>query len=174
MTRQLKPVAPAYLGYARSMLGEQRCDGNAIESVNWNVNGQDLYPQTLENPSFQYDELSKALNRDLDVERPMYWNDENAQWGCSSGFHSNLNGTYKPLGVDLRNGEPTIVGGGTMIGQYPIVCKYSRTPVDSTTGDNAFIYKNTIYAQDVDFHVMASRRCVVKSGVKGNDVVVSY
>jgi len=160
-------------GRHRAMMLGGRCEAPNKETINWNINGLDEYPEDLEYPAQHYDELSKALDMDLDVERPMFYTDDNTEWSGLAGKTNPLAGTYKPLGLDLRNGNPGIIGAGRMIGQYPINVKYSRTPHDGSTGTNAKVNDKT-GAMDIDFFVMNSRKAVIRAGVKGNDVRVSY
>jgi hypothetical protein len=167
MTRKLNS---GKAGRVSAMLLESRCDGMNNESINWEVNGRDEYTEDVSNPAIHYDFLTQTLDADLDVERPMFMSDENTLSSALAGFQNPLQATYKPMGLDLRNGNGGILGGGRVIGQYPIVCKYSRTPMAAIANRaNA-----TTGAMSVDFYVMATRRAVIKSGIKGNNVVVSY
>lgn len=168
-------------GFGRnlSLLNEQRIDGVNTESINWYINGKDLYPESEVNSNaILYDHVNSALDRDLDVERPMFMNALDTQFAAMTSPNNPFNGTYKPLAVDLRNGNPGILGAGTLIGNYPIVCKYSRIPtaaVARATGPPAIAgFRKDLGAMDVNFYVMASRRAVIKQGVKGNDVQVTY
>lgn len=162
-----------------ALLGPQRCDGVNEESINWYINGQDVFPESeLFHNGFHFDQLAMALDMDLQVERPMFMNSLDSQFSGLTSPANPLSGTYKPLGLDLRNGNGQILGGGTLIGNYPIICKYSRNsimPLSSQGGDNATIgFKGDVGAMNVDFYVMASRRAIIKSGMKGNDVMVTY
>ena len=157
------------VGRVSAMMLNSRCDGMNNESINWEVNGRDLYTENVSNPAIHYDFVTQTLDNDLDVERPMFMSDENTLSSCLSGFQNPLQATYKPMCVDMRTG-PGIIGSGTMIGNYPIVCKYSRTPMDPIPN----VANDTTGAMSVDFFVSATRRAVVRSGVKGNSVVVSY
>ena len=164
---------------SQALLGKQRCDGVNKEAVNYYVNGQDMFPETeVFHNGFHYDQLSNALDTDLNVERPMYENSKDIQFAGLGSRTNPLMGTMKPLGVDLRNGNPSIVGGGTQIGDYPILVKYAREPVaDVETGNDASNEPGTkgdIGAMDMNFYVLASRRAVITSGISKNDVVVSY
>lgn len=167
MTRKLNAGKS---GRINAMLLDSRCDGMNNESINWEVNGRDEYSEDVSNPCVHYDFLTQALNADADLERPMYMSDENTISSALAGFQNPLQATYKPMALDMRNGNPGILGAGRMIGKYPIVCKYSRTPMDAVAGKaNA-----TTGSMSVDFHIMATRRAVVRSGVRGNSVTVSY
>jgi hypothetical protein len=152
-----------------ALLLGQRCDSVNNESINFNINGEDEYEYALNHDGFLYDELSYALGKDLEVERPMFFNDDNTEHVYLASSTNPLQGTYKPLGISLRNGNPGIMGAGRVIGKYPIVVKYTRTGHDNTIRLN-----KTNEAMNVNFHVMATRRAVIQSGVKGNDVRVTY
>ena len=158
-----------------SMLLEQRVDGMPLESIQWNVNGADEYPEFKDNFASHYDEVSECLNTDLDVERPMFFCDINAEWAQLAGATNPLLGTYKPLAIDLRNGNPGIIGAGRKIGNYPIICKYKRRPHQAAVvGANNPILNDVTGAMTVDFYAKCSRRAVITAGTKGNNVVVSY
>ena len=160
------------------MLGKQRCDGINKESVNYYINGQDKFPESeVFQNGFHYDQLGLALDVDLNVERPMYENSKDTQLAGLATRTNPLMGTMKPLGVDLRNGNAGIVGGGTQIGDYPILVKYAREPVaDLETSNSPDIMgnKGDDGAMNINFYVLASRRAVITSGINRNDVVVSY
>lgn len=161
-----------------ALLNNQRIDGVNTESVNWYINGRDIYPESdvLHN-LYLYDQMSEALGQDLSVERPMYDNSLDSQHSSLASPTNPLGGTYKPLGLDLRNGNPSILGGGTMVGNFPILCKYGRIPVSKTarsTGPDVAGFKQDMNAMNVNFYIMASRRAVITSGIKRNDVAVSY
>lgn len=162
-----------------SLLGSQRCDGVNEESVNWYINGQDVFPESeLFHNGFHFDQLAMALDMDLQVERPMFMNSLDSQFAGLTSPANPLSGTYKPLGLDLRNGTGQILGGGTLIGNYPIICKYSRNAITAqptSAGENATIgFRGDAGAMNIDFYVMASRRAIIKSGMKGNDVMITY
>jgi len=156
------------------------CDSMPQETINYNVNGSDLYTVDYDTPGLHYDQLCMALDTNLDVERPMYFMDENSEWAATSGKWSPLQGVYKPLGVDLRNGNSGVIGAGTVIGSYPITCKYSRTPHEGFDQDQdethePIHYNSWIHPLNVDIFSMCSRRCVIKSSPKGGQIVaVSY
>lgn len=168
MLRKFTATQAAKLRRNTLLLG-QRCDGVNNESINFNINGEDEYEYSLNHSGFQYDELSYALGKDLEVERPMFFNDDNTEYSYLASSTNPLQGTYKPLGISLRNGNPGIMGAGRVIGKYPIVVKYKRTGHNNTTQLN-----KTNQAMNINFHVMATRRAVIQSGAKGNDVRVSY
>ena len=165
----------ARAGRQKSLLLEQRVDGMPLESIQWNINGADEYPEFKENFGSHYDEVCEALGTDLDVERPMYFCDVNTEWSQLAGATNPLLGTYKPLAIDLTNGNPGIMGAGRRIGNYPIICKYKRRPHEAVAlAANQPQFNNTTGAMTLDFYAKCSRRAVITAGTKGNNVVVSY
>lgn len=162
-------------GRQYSMLLEQRVDGMPLEAIQWNINGDDEYPEFKENFGSHYDAVAEALGTDLDVERPMFFCDVNTEWAQLAGATNPLLGTYKPLAIDLRNGNPGILGAGRRIGNYPIICKYKRRPHGAVAlAANQPQFNDTTGAMNVDFYAKCSRRAVITAGAKGNNVVVSY
>lgn len=165
-------------GYGRNLalLGEQRCDSVNEEAINYNINGLDEFSENdIYNNAVLYHQVSSCQDMPLPIERPMFFNSLDTQFSMMAGKTNPLNSTYKPLGVDLRNGVDAIVGGGRKCGSYPIVVKYSRNATDDVaTAADTPGFRKDLGAQNVNFHIMTSRRVVVKSGVKGNTVNVSY
>jgi hypothetical protein len=154
-----------------------QCDGVNDESINWNVNGLDAYTENIVSPSMQYKQLKYALDTYLDVERPMYYTDDNTEASLLAGKYNPLQGTYKPLALDLRNGNPGIVGAGTLIGEYPINVKYSRVPHSNLNSDESVsnIFNDKTGAMNIDMFSLCSKRCVIKTNNKGGMLVnVSY
>lgn len=171
MMRKLNTMA----GRHKALLLEQRCDGMPLESIQWNVNGADEYPEFKDNFASHYDGLSMALGTDLDMERPMYFCDVNTEWSQLAGATNPLLGTYKPLALDLRNGNPGVLGAGRKIGNYPIICKYKRRPHGAVAiGANQPQLNDTTGAMTLDFYAKCSRRATITAGPKGYNVVVSY
>jgi hypothetical protein len=117
----------------------------------------------------QYKQLKYALDTYLDVERPMYYTDDNTEASLLAGKYNPLQGTYKPLALDLRNGNPGIVGAGTLIGEYPINVKYSRVPHDNLNPDESesTIFNDKTGAMNIDMFAVCSKRCVIKTNNKG-------
>lgn len=158
-------------GRRSACLLNSQCDGINDEHINWNINGLDIYTENINSPSTQYKHLKYALNTYLDVERPMYYTDDNTESALLAGRYNPLQGTYKPLALDLRNGNPGIIGAGTLVGDYPINVKYSRTPHQA----NPTVFNDKRGAMNVDLFSMCSKRCVIKTNVKGGMLVnVSY
>tara|TARA_R110002012_G_scaffold8356_9_gene38559 strand:+ start:131 stop:1687 length:1557 start_codon:yes stop_codon:yes gene_type:complete len=156
-----------------------RCQGINQEEYNVNIDGVDVFVENKWNPSSQYDETTNCLGQDLKVVRPSFWCDENTI-NCRLGEpNDGILGKYKPLCLDLTNGEPVIVGGGRQIGAYPIIWKYKRKAVPyipnpagtNPTGD--IVYDMT-QPLEVDYFMYVSRVANVKSTPQGTQVVVSY
>ena len=152
------------------ILGEQRIDGVCEEDYNVNIDGIDVFPEKKFSVASHYDETSNCLEGDLKVERPLYYNDINSLY---SGLGSELNGTsgvYKPLCLDLTNGEPAVVGGGRMIGSYPIIWKYARRPTSAIA--NSVMDENG--AMNVEYYCLVSKTANITATPAGTQVVVSY
>ena len=99
----------------------QRADSSSIEEYQVNINGVDAYNfGILHNPVEHYNQMSYVLGRDIQVISPYYVADVNIEASMISPPAQGILGKYKPLGIDMRNGEPTIRGGGRMIGDYPV------------------------------------------------------
>jgi hypothetical protein len=162
---------------ASLMLG-QRSDGIASESVQWKVNGINVYPDPKTLTASQYDAFTYAnKNIDLQLERPCFYTDANSISGITTAGDSGLQGTYKPIALDLTTG-PGIVGAGTGIGRYPIVLQYKATPAMALSnfgvgGTGGFSCSGQDGTYDVDFIVTSSRVATVQSGPKGMTVSVS-
>jgi len=162
-----------------SLMLEQRIDGISQESIQWRINGVDVYPEPKSATSSQYDQMYYALGySDLQVERPMFYCDANSISAGTTAWDSGLQGTYKPIGYDAKVSS-AIIGGGTMCGQYPIVLRYECQPawtLDSIgsgdTGNKTCTAQNGTY--DVDFFITTSRRAIIKSSPKGMVVSVSF
>ena len=161
-----------------------RCDGMNQEEYNVNIDGSDIFQDYKWAPSSQYDEVSNCLGVDLQVPRPVYYCDENTINSRLAEPLDGLLGKYKPLCLDLANGEPTIVGGGRTLGAYPIIWKYRRKPLAATAnpggadsgGNPAVGSINTDFreALEVDYFLMVSRVANVKSTPQGTQVTVAY
>ena len=139
----------------------QRCDSVSIEEYQVNVNGVDMYNfGFIFNPVEQYNQLNYVLGRDLQAIAPFYVADINIESSAISPPDMGILGKYKPFGLDLRNGEPVIRGGGRVIGEYPIRWIYRRTPhnqVNSTGADPYQIGQQDVHGLNVNFFVGATR-----------------
>ena len=107
----------------------QRSDSISIEEYQFNINGVDAYTEGfVTSPLEAYNNTNYVLGRDLAVPKPLCVADTNTQASLLSPCDFGLLGKYKPICIDLRNGEPSIRGGGRVIGEYPIRHIYSRKP----------------------------------------------
>jgi hypothetical protein len=173
MTKQLRGLGAGGVGDAvqqNKWFGRQRIDGMNQEEYNVNIDGVDVFQDFKFSPASQYDEVANCLGQDLQVERPLYYNDDNTIYAGLSPSVAGLLGQYKPLCLDLSNGTGQIVGGGRMIGGYPIIWKYRRKP----TGTVASKISAISGAMDVNYYVLVSKTATITSTPKGTNVVVSY
>ncbi len=163
--------------YKKVLLG-QRADGVSIEEVQFNVNGVDVYTAgPVKNPVEQYNNCSYVLGRDLQVVKPLYLCDPATEASMLSPPDHGLLGLYKPLMLDLSNGEPTVRGGGRVIGEYPIRVIYKRkghAAVTSTwfAANNFIIAPSDTQACDTTYFVGVSRVMNIKTQPNGSQSVV--
>ncbi len=160
---------------AKCLLRGQHCIGVENEEYNCEVNGREEFTDFKFNPVSQYNELKVALGRPLYVDKPMYCNDENTTASLLSMVNNGMTGVMKPLGVGLRSGEPALVGGGRMIGNYPIVWKYRYTPISTAvkTGKVANALGSAT-GFNVNYFIEVSRIANIRNTPKGMSVIVSY
>ena len=174
-------INPPAQGLGRKILQSQSIDGIDEEEYNCEVNGLDIFPQFVYNNASQYNQMSLVLDGDLIVPRTMYYTDPNAQHQRLAPLDDGLTSNYKPLGVDLRNGNGGIVGGGTTImSGSPLIWKYKRKPRMNGSGDgtdatanakgHAIDYRREM---DVSYYITHSRVVIVKKLAKGTSVMVS-
>jgi hypothetical protein len=115
----------------------QRSDSISIEEYQFNVNGVDVYTEGFVfSPLDSYNNTTYVLGRDLAVPKPLCIADTNTQASMLSPPDMGILGKYKPICLDLRNGNPTIRGGGRVIGEYPIRHIYKRKPHAAITCTN--------------------------------------
>lgn len=153
-----------------NILQGQRIDGVNDEEYNVEVNGVKLYPDFKFNNGDQYNQVSFCLGRPLYVPRPMYFSDDNSIYSELTGRDVGLMGNFKPLCVDLTNGNGGVVGAGTIINNHPISFEYRRRPC-SALGAASFDYKR---AMNVSYYASLSRFVNVTSTPQGSNVIVSY
>ena len=129
------------------------------------------------NPVEQYNHLNYVLGRDLQVIAPYYVADTNIEASLLSLPEQGILGKYKPFGLDLRNGEPVIQGGGRPIGNYPVRMIYKRkghAAVASEVEGTPEMGQEDISGLNDNFFVGATRIVNVKSLPSGGmSVVVS-
>jgi len=154
----------------KTVLTEQVIDGVNDEEYNLEVNGVKLFPDYKFNNASQYDEVSHCLGRPLFVPRGMYFSDDNSLKSELVGRDVGLQAVQKPLCVDLSNGNPGVVGAGTIINNHPVVFQYRRRPCDAIANKN---YDQKA-EMDVSYYASLSRLVNVTSTPMGSNVVVSY
>jgi len=180
-TENMTFTNPNSMGQARKILQHQAIHGVDEEEYNLEVNGLDLYPNFVYNNAGLYNQMSMVMGEDLVLPRPMYYNDPNAERQRLAPMEDGLMAQYKPLGADLSNGNPQIVGGGTTImSGSPLIWKYKRKPRINGSGngtdkDANALGKSPDYRgeMDVDYYITHSRVVVVKKLPKGTSVMVS-
>lgn len=163
---------------AKALLG-QRCDSIASESIQWKINGIDVYPEPQVSRASQYDANYLALGyQDLQVERPMFFGDTNSLVAGLTPTGSGLQGTFCTHAYDARTRDYGVVGSGTYVGRYPIVCRYKCTPAVTLSGYSTGDEGNQITLKqdgnyDIDFFAAVTRTAVIQSTVKGMEVSVT-
>ena len=153
-----------------NILQGQRIDGVNDEEYNVEVNGVKLYQDYKFNNADQYNQASFCLGRPLYVPRPMYFSDDNSIYSELTGRDVGLMGNFKPLCVDLTNGNGGVVGAGQVINNHPISFQYRRRPI-SAEGAICFDYKRQM---NVSYYAGLSRFVNVTSTPQGSNVIVSY
>ena len=164
--------------YDKVCLG-QRSDSISIEEYQFNVNGHDIYTEGFViSPLDTYNNINYVLGRDMAVPKPLCVADTNTQASLLSPPDFGILGKYKPICLDLRNGEPTIRGGGRIIGQYPIRHIYNRKPHAEISTGNLVppcpMGQDETGNLDVKYFVGVTRLVnVLAMASGGNSVVVS-
>tara|TARA_R110000787_G_scaffold1852_1_gene7821 strand:- start:4142 stop:5929 length:1788 start_codon:yes stop_codon:yes gene_type:complete len=180
-TENMTFTNPNSMGLARKILQHQAIHGVDEEEYNLEVNGLDLYPNFIFNNASQYNQMSLVMGEDLVLPRPMYFNDPNAERQRLAPMEDGLMAQYKPLGADLSNGNPQIVGGGTTImSGSPLIWKYKRKPRINGSGNGTDAAANALGKSpdyrgemDIDYYITHSRVVVVKKLPKGTSIMVS-
>lgn len=161
------PMAGAVMG--NKILLDQKIDGSDMEEYNLEVNGQDIYPDYKFNNASQYNEVNNALGKPLKVPRCMYFTDPNTQAARLTTLSSGFKGVQKPLAVDLRNGNPGIIGSGTPVSKgSPLIFKYRRKP-SGAVANQTLVQTG---AMDVSYHIIQSGVAIVKKSGAGTSVLV--
>ena len=154
---------------SRFILLNQKIDGVNDEEYNMEINGVKLYQDFKFNNADQYNQLNYALGLPMYLPRSMVFSDDNTIFSELASFESGMQGNFKPLAVDLANGNPGVVGGGTLINNHPIVFQYRRRPCS-----NAATNPDYKRAMDVSYYATLSRFVNVVSTPNGTNVNVSY
>lgn len=172
----LKQLPNNAQGQERVLLG-QRSDAQSINTLQYNINGVDIFPTPQHSPLQHYNQLSYVLGNDLQVIKPLYCKDVNTEYSMLSPPNSNLLGKYNVLALDLSNGEPSIQGGGRTIGNYPVIIKYVRRPhadVLSNINGTPLIATDEKGSLNINFLVATTRLVNVRSMPGGGmSIVVS-
>jgi len=180
---QFKRYSPATDPKAGAVLGNkvflnQKIDGQMIEEYNVEINGDDVYPDFVYNNASQWNKVSQCLSaKSLYISRAMYFTDVNSQYANLTPQTEGLKGNWKPLAVDLTNGnkdpntgKDVIVGGGTPIERGAnLTFKYRRTPKAAVA--NVSLAENP--AMDVEYHIVRDGVCIIKKLPIGTSVIVS-
>ncbi len=150
---------------------DQRIDGINQEEYNVNIAGVDVFPEFKFAPTSQYDETSNCLGNDIQVPRPLYFNDDNTAFNGLGTQSGGTLGKYKPLCLDLTNGNAGIIGAGRTIGAYPIIWKYRRKGSRAVAN---FFPQALNSALEVNYYMLVSKTANIKSSPTGTQVMVSY
>lgn len=169
------PRAAAVLG--NKVLLSQKVDGQMIEEYNVEINGDEVYPDFVYNNASQYQKVAQSLKeKTFYIPRAMYFSDINSQYSQLSPQTEGLKANFKPLAVDLTNGnkdesgQDVIVGGGTPIERGAnLTFKYRRTPKAAV----ANICLAEAPAMDVEYHVIRDGVCIIKKLPLGTSIIVS-
>ncbi|MGI9555875.1 MAG: hypothetical protein ACR2M9_03360 [Cyanophyceae cyanobacterium] len=155
-----------FVGRNRSLLlSGQISDGMPQEKFQVEVNGIPQYPFFKSHKSSQHDQMEYAAGDTVKMERPFFYTDKNDIVSELTPKTSGLQGTYSPLAISLRSGVPAVLGGGTTIGQYPILWRYRRTPEDQAS---PFVLQNdTTGSMDLLFIAKVSTMTTVESTPAG-------
>jgi len=150
---------------------DQRCDAINQEEYNVNIAGIDVFPEYKFSPASHYDETSNCIGNDIQVPRPVYFNDDNSAFNGLGTASGGVSGKYKPLCLDLSNGNNGIIGSGRTIGAYPIIWKYKRKGSRAVAG---YYPRPLTTALEVNYYMLVSKTANVKSTPQGTQVMVSY
>ena len=170
MVKQFTDPAVRNKQPAQYVYGAQRIDGVPVESYNVNIGGINVFHDFKENPASQYDETSNCLGKDLKTPRGNYINDPNTLFNGLNPSLGGFLGNYKPLCLDLTNGNNSVLGGGRTIGAYPIIWKYRRVP----TGALANRCASYEGAMNVNYYMLVSKTATIRSTPMGTNILVSY
>jgi hypothetical protein len=174
--QMIKKLPDNATGKERVLLG-QRSDSVSINTLNYNINGVDIFPTPQHSPLQHYNQIGYILGNDLQVVKPLYCADVNTEYSLLSPPIGNILGKYNIIGLDLTNGEPTIRGGGRQIGNYPIIVKYMRKghgDINSNINGNPQCATADTGALNINFFVATTRLVNVRTLPSGGmSVVVS-
>lgn len=179
---QFKRYSPATDPRAGAVLGNKvllnnKVDGQMIEEYNVEINGDEVYPDFIYNNASQYNKVAQCLKeKTFYIPRAMYFSDVNSQYAQLSPQTEGLKCVFKPLGIDLsngnkdQNGNDVIVGGGTPIERGAnLTFKYRRTPKAAV----ASVSVAEAPAMDCEYHVIRDGVCIIKKLALGTSIIVS-
>jgi hypothetical protein len=170
MTKRFTDTAVANKQEQTTIFLQQRCDAVNQEEYNVNIDGINVFHDWKWSPTSQYDEASNCFGKDLKVPRPTYCYDDNAIFNGLTPTCSGLAGQYKPLCLDLSNGNSGVLGAGRNIGAYPIIWKYKRRPA-ATIATRNFAMNGPM---EVNYYMLVSKTATIRSTPMGTNVLVSY
>ena len=173
--QQIKKLPPSANGWNRVLL-DQRSDGITRQTIQYNINGVNVFPEPLFSPLQHYNQLSYNLGQDLQLEKPFFCKDVNTCSSLLSPPSGQLLGKFNVLALDLdkQHGGGQIRGNGTMIGNYPIRVIYERSPVAQTTSEVAgtpVACETEIGTLDVNYFVGQTRLVNVMSQPNGGMMI---
>lgn len=134
--QQIKKLPASANGWNRVLL-DQRSDGITRQTIQYNINGVNVFPEPLFSPLQHYNQLTYNLDQDLQLDKPFFCKDVNTCSCLLSPPSGQLLGKFNIMALDLdkQHGNGEIRGNGTMIGNYPIRVIYERTPVAQTLSE---------------------------------------
>ena len=134
--QQIKKLPASANGWNRVLL-DQRSDGITRQTIQYNINGVNVFPEPLFSPLQHYNQLTYNLDQDLQLDKPFFCKDVNTCSCLLSPPSGQILGKFNIMALDLdkQHGNGEIRGNGTMIGNYPIRVIYERTPVASTNSE---------------------------------------
>jgi hypothetical protein len=173
--QQIKKLPPSANGWNRVLL-DQRSDGITRQTIQYNINGVNVFPEPLFSPLQHYNQLSYNLGQDLQLEKPFFCKDVNTCSSLLSPPSGQLLGKFNVLALDLdkQHGGGQIRGNGTMIGNYPIRVIYERSPVAQTTSEvsgTPVACETEIGTLDVNYFVGQTRLVNVMSQPNGGMMI---
>lgn len=170
MTKRFTDIAVRNKQEMTTIYLNQRSDAINQEEYNVNIDGINVFHDWKWSPTSQYDEASNCLGKDIKVPRPTYCYDDNAIFNGLTPHNSGIAGQYKPLCLDLSNGNPGVLGSGRNIGAYPIIWKYKRRPT-ATIANSVFDMSGPM---EVNYYMLVSKTATIRSTPMGTNVLVSY
>lgn len=173
--QQIKKLPASANGWNRVLL-DQRSDGITRQTIQYNINGVNVFPEPLFSPLQHYNQLSYNLGQDLQLEKPFFCKDVNTCSSLLSPPSGQLLGKFNVLALDLdkQHGGGQIRGNGTMIGNYPIRVIYERSPVAQTTSEvsgTPVACETEIGTLDVNYFVGQTRLVNVMSQPNGGMMI---